>query len=274
MRTLSERKSRFKHFLNKRRSLRLHMFFILTATILVGLITSKVLLSFYFYNMAIRYAITILFSYLMFFGFMKLWLLFLASSRKNRQFWGDRTGDAVDVLSNDPEIPSKSELPTSRPFRPGGGHFGGGGTSGSFESSAEIIHQTSSEAIASTASETAAVVGEGAAGSAGEAVASSIFEGGGIVLIILGLVLSLVCGAGIYIIYEAPAILSETAFEFLLAASLMKKMKKMEETDWVGSVVRATFLPFIFTLFIAICFALVVQGSYPQTTKLSDLFRL
>ncbi len=46
--------------------------------------------------------------------------------------------------------------------------------------------------------------------------------------------MTLIFGAGAYIMYQAPEIISDAAFEFLLAASLMKKMKSMESACWKG----------------------------------------
>ncbi len=103
--------------------------------------------------------------------------------------------------------------------------------------------------------------------------ASSIFEDAGIILVLLGLLIALIFGAGIYLIYEAPVILSETAFEFLLATSLIRGIKKMDNPVWVGSVFRTTLFPFIFVFFMAAIFALIAQSAYPQATKLSEVLK-
>lgn len=47
-------------------------------------------------------------------------------------------------------------------------------------------------------------------------------------------------GAGVYLLYEAPFILSEAAFEFVLAASLVSGTKRIDSSDWMGSVLKTT----------------------------------
>lgn len=258
---LLEKKNRFKEFLKKRFSLRLHMFLILTATFLSGLLATKILLLLHVNNMFIRYPLAVIFSYLVFFGFVKLWLLYMSSSGAGRKLVSEvaeNTGDVVDI-GGIPDIPVDIPL-SSGQFSGGGGQFIGGGASGSFEGA--------SNAAISAPADTAG----GVADAAGEA-ASSIFDDAGIVLIILGVLLALIFGAGIYLIYEAPLILSEAAFEFALAASLIRRMKKMENPDWMGSVLRTTIGPFIFIFFTAFIFGLVAVSSYPKATKLSEVLK-
>lgn len=210
-------------------------------------------------EMIIRYPLTIILSYLFFCGFIKLWLLYVSSSTNRR----DVLDTAADVLSNLPVSPSAD------PLIGGGGQFGGGGASGVFDHAGNIIHSTQSEMLISSSADTTTGVGS----SAGEAAASTI-EDTGVILIILGLLLAIVCGAGIYLIYEAPAILSEAAFEFILATSLINTSKKMDKPDWIGSIFRMTRLPFLFVLIIAFVFALIVNSVYPSATKLSDVIRV
>ena len=88
----------------------------------------------------------------------------------------------------------------------------------------------------------------------------------------LGVLLAVVFGAGIFLIYSAPAILSEAAFEFLLAGSLVKRSKKMDDPDWMGSVLRATCVPFAVVLVISIAMGWVLHEYYPEAARISDLF--
>ena len=256
---------KLKRLLMERFFLRFHMFLILTATFLSGVLVSKVLLSFNVNNMLIRYPVAVLFSYAGFFGFMKLWLLYLSSSAAGNRP-ADNIFDAGDVISSHGD--SISQIPD--PICGGGGQFGGGGASGSFDYAPDIVSNTTTEPLVSFPADT---VGDGSADTAGEA-ASGIFEEGGIVLIILGALLAIVFGAGVYLIYEAPVILSEAAFEFLLAASLVKGMKRLDNPDWMQSVLRTTIIPFFVVLFIALLFAAAVKTSYPSAIKLSEAMKL
>ena len=256
--------NRLKGYLMRRFFLRFHMFLILSATFSSGILVSKILFSFNINNMLIRYPVAVLFSYAGFFGFMKLWLLYLSSSdASNRP--ADNIFDAGDVISSPGD--SFSQIPD--PIC-GGGQFGGGGASGSFDYAPDIVSNTTTGPLVSFQADT---VGDGIADTAGEA-ASGIFEEGGIVLIILGALLAIVFGAGVYLIYEAPVILSEAAFEFLLAASLVKGMKRLDDPDWMQSVLRTTIIPFFVVLFIALLFAAAVKTSYPSAIKLSEAMKL
>jgi hypothetical protein len=52
------------------------------------------------------------------------------------------------------------------------------------------------------------------------------------------------------LIAEAPLILAEAAFQFLLAAGLIRSAKKIDRPNWVGSVLSRTWKPFI-VIFVA-----------------------
>lgn len=253
------RKDRLRKFLSKRLFLRFHMFLILSGTFFSGLLATKLLLLLHVKSMLIRYPVAVAAAYLAFFGFVKLWLIYLSSSGSNSRL-GQEAADGIGDITNIADIPSGSFPPSSSGVSGGGGHFGGGGASGSFESGADSVHTSTSGT---------GDVGDGIADAAGDA-ASGIFEDAGIVLLVLGALLALIFGAGAYLIYEAPMILSEAAFEFLLAASLIRGMKKIDNPDWMGSVLRTTIVPFLFIFAIATLIAYIAQAAYPQAYKLSE----
>lgn len=270
-----ERKNRFGRFLGDRFFLRFHMFLILTATALAGLLATKILLMLHVKNMFIRYPFAVILSYLAFFGFVKLWLLYLSSSSGSRRVAKKITEDVADI----PDIPLSLGTPSFEtsavvdPFSGGSGHFGGGGASGVFDSAGDMVGQTAAESVVSTPVESSGSGVAEAAGSAAGDAASDIFEDAGIVLVILGILLALVFGAGIYLIYEAPMILSEAAFEFLLASSLIRGMKKLDNPDWMGSIFRTTLVPFGFVLVIAVIAASVAYSVHPGATKMSEVLK-
>ncbi|MBA4373402.1 MAG: hypothetical protein C0402_11155, partial [Thermodesulfovibrio sp.] len=106
---------------------------------------------------------------------------------------------------------------------------------------------------------------------AGDAV-SGVFDGDDVwVLILLGIVLAILCGAGIYLIYQAPVILSDTAFQALLSTSLIRRVKMMSDPDWVGSIRRATAVPFIVVLIASIGAAWAAHRVVPHATKMSEV---
>jgi hypothetical protein len=88
----------------------------------------------------------------------------------------------------------------------------------------------------------------------------------------IGILLSLVFGAGLYMIYSAPYILSEAAFEFILSAGLIKSMRKIDDAEWQGSILRTTWMPFVVVLLLAVVAAVVIHSQYPEAHKLWEIF--
>jgi len=239
--------------MKERLFLRFHMSLILIGTALVGLLVSKLLLMSHVVNVVVRYPLAVVVSYLAFFGFIKLWLAYVHSSPKQNAY---DAGDAVvDTVTSIPDI-SGSSLPSPPSFGGGGGAFDGGGVSGSFGG----------------ASESAGGIGKATGDAAGEA-ASEVFEEGAWILVILGLLLAIVFGAGLYLVYDAPFILTEAAFDFVLSASLLKGARKIDDADWTGSVFRTTWKPFLIVFVLALIGAAVMHVHYPDAQKLSEILR-
>lgn len=214
--------------------------------------------------MIIRFIIVLIFAYLSFFILMKLWLYYLTKPHRIKRDNGDLI-DAVDLASVTPDCNS-TETSSSGIF--GGGKSGGGGASGSWDQSDDVTTSLSEginlapESIGKTAVETA-----------GE-TASGLAEEGGLLLLPLIALLIIIFGSGVYLIYQAPAIISETAFEVILATSLMKKTRTIDKPDWVGSVFRATWPAFLFTLLVPVILGFVATSYCPQATKLTEVVRI
>ena len=277
-------KINFTERFKKRIPLRLHMTGILLATGLSGLLTTRCLLAMGVDNIVIRYPLAVLFSYLMFFALIKLWLSFLAMNHLRQPNRKEKVLD--EVLSYiDPSIPlpsgSGSDFSVSGHFSGGGGQFSGGGASGSFDDMGALISEGPGNALLDAAGSAGESVGNGigdAVGDvAGEAVSALGDEGGllgMVVLAVIGIVVAVVLGAGAYMIYEAPFILSEAAFEVVLAASLVKSSRRMNDPDWFGSVFRTTWIPFSISLLLAWIGASAIHKAYPAVTRLSEFMRL
>ncbi len=258
-------RERLRRFLEKRFSLRFHMVMILTGTFFAGLLVSKLLLIMHVYNMLIRYPVAVICSYLAFFGFVKLWLVYLSSSAGSRSLVNNDSNSSDWSITDLPiDLPSSG----GPSFSAGGGSFSGGGASASFDSMAEAPAQV----FTAGASDSDGGVVSSVADGVGDA-ASGIFDDDGAVLIILGILLALVFGAGIYLIYQAPVILSEAAFQAVLSTSLLRSMKKMSHPDWVGGVLRTTILPFAGVMVISVATAWVIHSAHPETTKMTEVLR-
>jgi hypothetical protein len=192
---------------------------------------------------------------------VKLWLKYMSSSRSIKGL--DPAGDALPGL---PGFSGGSGSPGSAPaFSGGGGGSGGGGATAAFDgplaNSRAMVMPPPADAGSSS----------GFSSSAGDSV-SGIFDDDSIVLIALGILLAATLGAAIYLIYMAPHILSEAAFDFLLGTSLIRSYRKMNQPDWMGSVFKDTYLPFLLVLAIAFGAAWVIRAHDPSITKISDVF--
>jgi len=245
--------------------LRFHMSLILLATALSGVLFTKLMLMVQVENIIIRYPLAVLAAYLAFFCYMKLWLLYLSRSNPLKGLDG-----AGDVLSDLPDLSFGSSGGGSGGGAPsfggGGGGSGGGGASGLFEApggnvQAAIVPPSSGGSGSSS----------GMLDGVGDAV-SGIFDDDGIVLVALGILLAATVGSAVYLVYIAPHILSEAAFDFLLGTSLVRSYRKMNQPDWMGSVFRDTYKPFLVVLVIALGAAWVIHAHDPGITKISDIF--
>lgn len=244
MTNLFQHKINYTERLKKRHSLRFHMSLILVATVCSGFLATRIMLALHLENVLLRYPLAVVFAYLVFFVSVKLWLRYIAPI-PTQQNVHNNSPDLGDVLSDVPiSFPSDGSIP----FHGGGGGFDGGGASGGF-----------GDAVGD-------VIG-GAAEGLGD-------EGGLVVIVVLAVfaaVTAALVGASAYLIYEAPFILSEAAFEFILAAGLVRGARRIDSADWMGSVFKTTGIPFVVTLTLATFAAYLIHHFFPDVTRISEL---
>lgn len=245
-----QKKGRLKKYLARRFFIRFHMSIILTATILVGLLSTKILSAANVESVVLRYPTVVIISYFAFFFFIRLWLMYIKYRDKIIENAADLIDVPFDAQSSQPGFSRQDSIEC------GSGEFGGAGASGSFEIPSGGVLQEGSSSIAEAAGETSA----------------SILEEGAVILIPLMLIFALIFGAGIFLIYEAPLILTEAAFEFVLAGALFKKAKEIDNPDWIGSVFKNTWVPFALTLLLSVMGALLLSHMFPEATNLSEIF--
>jgi hypothetical protein len=166
---------------------------------------------------------------------------------------------------------SGGSTPTGGGFRGGGGDFGGGGASGSFAEAPAVLAGSGSEAVA-TGVEAGGGAAEAAGGAVGEAASGVDLDKGCLVVVVLALLAAAIFGAGLYLIYAAPYILSEAAFEVILAAGLVRGARRLQSGDWLGSVFRATWIPLAVTLLLSLLAGFLMHHFFPGVTRLSELF--
>lgn len=253
------KKETFKQRFIKRVFTRFHMFLILTGTALSGVLYSKILLLLGLEHMLIRFLIVLVLAYLSFFGLMRLWLAYLTGSNQDR-VTGDGLLDAADLIT---EIPSDMKPGMTG----GGGTSGGAGASGAWDPGPSVADAAAVDGITDTAE---------SAGNAVETVgdAAGLAEEGGMVIIVLGFLLLALFGGSVYLIYEAPVIISEAAFELALAGGLIKRARAMDDPDWVGSVFRSTWPAFILTLIIALVAGWGLMTVCPEAAKVADVIHI
>jgi hypothetical protein len=261
MTNLFKEKITFTERFKQRHSLRLHMSMILMATVFSGFLATRIMLAMNLENIMLRYPLTVAFAYLVFIIAVKLWLKYVAVSPPAKKL-RDNPLDAVDLAANI-SFPS----PSGGTFHGGGGAFDGGGASDSFSDAGATL----ADGI-----DTSGSIGDAVGDAAGDVAAGALGDEGGVVAIVvfaaLAAVLAVVVGAGAYLVYEAPFILSEAAFEFILAAGLLRGSRKIDEAGWVGSVIKTTWIPFAVTMGLAAFAASLIQNYSPGVTRLSELF--
>jgi hypothetical protein len=190
------------------------MAFIVALTGAFGWLCSFGLLRAGIESMAMRYPLALTCAYLFFVFLLWLWLRTKASDY----------GDLPDLSGTDYGSVSHDAQPSPMG---GGGEFGGGGASGSFDSplsdSQEDFH------------------------SVGDAVGSSLdLDELAIPIVAIALAAGLAL-ASLYVVYIAPMLFSELVFDGILSYTLYRKLRRSEPTHWLAGALRHTAAPFAIT---------------------------
>ncbi|HYH08499.1 MAG TPA: hypothetical protein VEK11_15695 [Thermoanaerobaculia bacterium] len=240
-------REKIRNWLERKFFLRIHMTLILGGTFLAGLAATTVLMILEVNILALRYGLAVFAAYLMFLVLIKLWLYYVRMSRDaiditidGIEFFGDVGGEAYEHLG-------------------GGGSFGGGGASGSWEDPLVVPAK--------------ALKSSGGSGS-GKGLFNFSIDGGdeGCALVLFVLLVFGLLFASVYLIYTAPVILAEAAFEAALAGALARRARRVERGNWVGAVWRATVWPFLAILVLSVALGWFAQRSCPAATKLADVW--
>lgn len=267
----AELKRRLADRIRRSYFVRFHMIIILSATVISGVICSKLLSLLGVSRMPVRYGIAIILSYLLFFLFVKLWLLYIGVGRLARMKKGKGRGDSGwgDLIPSYRSSGSSSGTPRLfAGFR--GGASGGGGSGGAFADSNPIV------AVPVRVGTDPGVAG------GGKGVGGSLLDGlSGVgdegflkllaILLLVALVFSVVIVGG-YLIWCAPIILSDAAFHVLLVTGLSRKVRRVKEGNWEMSILGATWWGFLLILLLAIAFGIVAQLYNPSAVTVRDLF--
>ena len=264
-----QHKINFTERFKSRHPLRFHMALILVATVCSGFLATRGMLALHLENVLWRYPLAVVFAYLVFFVSVKLWLKYIAPAPRQQKVH-DNSVDAGDVLT---DLPISFSSGGTTPFHGGGGGFDGGGASDSFGDVGTVFTDSSSD-IVSGGIDVGGGIGDAVGDVVGD-VAEGLGDEGGVVIIVvfaaLAALMAVVIGTGAYLVYEAPFILSEAAFEFILAAGLLRGAKRLDSADWMGSVFKTTSIPFIVTLSLATLAGYLMHRHFPEVTRISEL---
>lgn len=198
---------------------RMQMALIVSLTGVFGLLASFTLLHLGVDAMAIRYPLALSLAYLLFLFLIWLWLRTNAS---------DYT-DVPDLSGMGPNPRSSGCSPGIR--SEGGGDFGGGGASGSFDGPGDV----------SDASESSAMT------PASDAV-SAVVEAEELAIPLLAIALAFgIALASLYVVYIAPALFAEVLVDGALSYALFRHLRGQDPRHWLASTVRHTAAPFAVT---------------------------
>jgi hypothetical protein len=253
---VAETRDRLNAWLAKHFSLRLHMTLILVATFAVGLLTVHGLFAIHVAKLWMRYAIAVIVAYGAFLGLLKIWLFYFAicirHAHGKSSSGGADISDFCDFSGGGSSSGSSSSISD---LSSGGGKFGGGGASGSW----------------GTAEPQPVITAPLKSGSSSGGGFSLDLDGDEIVLVLIIIaVAAAIIGVGAYLIWAAPTILSDTAFNAVLASALIRKTKKVSHPEWVGSVVHATAIPFTIVFAFTVLMGWYAQHICPSALRVRD----
>jgi hypothetical protein len=243
------------------------MSLILMATVLSGLCFAKLLWWSGLRGMAWRFPLVLLLSYGCFFVLIRLWLIYLTRPYQRPGGVANSRGGGFNLAvgySGGGSSGGGSSASGESLFK--GGGSGGGGASGSF---ADGDSPAPAAALLGGSSSAGDEAGKAAGG-----VLSGLGDSDGWILVVLGVLVLAILGSSIFVIYEAPAILSEAAFQFLLAGGILRQARQARAADWMGSVFSHTCKPFALAMLLAAGAGIILGRLCPQASKLSEVFRI
>lgn len=225
----------YKRSLREKFFLRFHMSLILGAVVLSGVLANSMLTWVGLDHIVFRYTASVVLSYGVFFVCIRLWLAYIHTSSDT----GEVIEDMAFIVTEEAAY-SSPDIAFAAMHSSDYAYDGGGSSSGS----------------------------SGGIGGLFDGVDSAE---GALILFLLAVVVAVICGAGVYLIWEAPLILSEAAFQAMLATALIRSSQRMDHAHWFGSVFRATWIPFGAVLAITAVFTLTAHHFCPTATDIAQV---
>jgi len=78
----------------------------------------------------------------------------------------------------------------------------------------------------------------------------------------------------VWLVWQAPVILPEAAFEALLASGLIKAARRGDARGWARGVLKSTLIPLVLVLAAASFAGWAAQRACPPATRLTDIVHL
>ena len=272
--------------------LRIHTSILLLWSFSAGLLTTKGLLALGMQSMFWRYTLAVVVAYGAFMIGVRIWLAYVGvpaggneggmgggrSARQSKDNSKSRSLDLPDISLGRGSGGSSGSGGSI--FSGKGGGSGGGGASSSFDASASRPSNLLALDSASIAT------GDAGGGSSGIGdtikglgdIGDIAGDGDGCliafaVMIVAGLLLAAI-GAAFFVVSLGPEILIDAAFSTLLTGGLVKAGRRMGQPGWIGSVFKATWLPFMAVLVSLWIFAGIAAVLTPQANTFSAVWRI
>jgi hypothetical protein len=234
---------RFKERILHTYFVRCDMSLILLVVVASGVGASKLLLECGLHSLQWRYPLAMLVSFIAFLLLVRVWIWYVFCRK------------TIDLTSANFDGVSGGDGATPRSFHFGGGDSGGGGATGSW---GEDIP-----------AKPAAGGSSSSGGGGGSGFDLGFGDDWAIILLLGALVLAIVCAGG-YLIYVAPHILPEAAWQATLASGLARVSKPTDRENWLAGVLRASSIPFAAVLVLVVALGWVAHHHCPQAAKLAE----
>lgn len=239
---LERAKQTYRGALVKRYFMRFHMSLLLAATVGAGVGASRLLLAAGMHDPLWRYPLATLLGYAVFVGLVRLWAVYVTGLLPGAP---QISGNLPDLGSVDVSLPSGAP---DAGVSFAGGDAGGAGASDAW-GAADLVPDVDMPDV------------------------SVDGDDGLIVLVVLAVLVVVLCGAGVYLIWIAPQLLSEVAFEVMLAGGMFRSLRRMDAGGWMGGVIGRTVIPFLLVLAAAAVLGWALHHYVPGATRIGDVFR-
>lgn len=250
---------RFKQRILKKYCVRFHMSLIVMAVVASGVLSSKLMLMSGFSALWLRYPVAVLCAYGVFLGLVRLWISWVMVQKTAMGVSGGSSPGTSSGVSLDLDGFFQPGNSGGGPFSFGGGDSGGGGASDSWG----IGDQDLGSAVQTST---------GGSGSSWLPDFDFDFGDDGIWLLVLLALLALVIFfAGGYLVWAAPDILGEAAWQALLGG-VMVRARKQARAGWMTGVLKSTVIPFALVLVAASVLGWQAHRHCPKAARLAEVF--